>query len=81
VVYTDEWAAYNGLTAAANTHHSVNHNIQQGRNHQEGMKLSFEFLRNSSGIPQEFFRMFLEEFLEEFLGLVSGFLDTAEISE
>ncbi|KAL5248209.1 hypothetical protein ACHWQZ_G017402 [Mnemiopsis leidyi] len=28
VVYTDEWAAYNGLTAATYTHHSVNHSIQ-----------------------------------------------------
>ena len=28
IVYTDEWAAYNGLTAAAYTHHSVNHSIQ-----------------------------------------------------
>ena len=28
VVYTDEWAAYNGLTAAGYTHDSVNHSIQ-----------------------------------------------------
>ena len=28
VVYTDEWAAYNGLTAATYTHESVNHSIQ-----------------------------------------------------
>ena len=28
VVYTDEWAAYNGLTAATYTHESVNHSVQ-----------------------------------------------------
>ena len=28
VVYTDEWAAHNGLTAAAYTHHSANNSIQ-----------------------------------------------------
>ena len=28
VVYTNEWSAYNGLTAAAYTHHSANHSIQ-----------------------------------------------------
>ena len=28
VVYTDEWAAYSGLTASCYTHHSVNHSIQ-----------------------------------------------------
>ena len=28
IVYTDEWAANNGLTAAAYTHNSVNHSIQ-----------------------------------------------------
>ena len=28
VVHTDEWSAYNGLTAAAYTHHSASHSIQ-----------------------------------------------------
>ena len=28
IIYTDEWQAYNGLTAADYTHDSVNHSIQ-----------------------------------------------------
>ena len=28
MVYTDEWAAYSGLTASSYTHHAVNHSIQ-----------------------------------------------------
>ncbi len=27
-MYTDEWAAYSGLTASSYTHHAVNHSIQ-----------------------------------------------------
>ena len=28
IVYTDEWAAYNGLTARGYTHGTVNHSVQ-----------------------------------------------------
>ena len=28
IVHTDEWSAYNGLTAAGFTHETVNHSIQ-----------------------------------------------------
>ena len=38
IIHTDEWAAYNGLTAACYTHSSVNHSLQfVHTNTQEGL--------------------------------------------